>query len=100
MSEQALQELHEPKPLVSGPKPLPEQPQPERFHPLQELQELPQREHPERLPFEKAEALLQPQLPEERLRPLLQQLFEQQPQPVSKRLASAFARLPWQPQHD
>lgn len=100
MSEQALQELHEPKPLVSGPKPLPEQPQPERFHPLQELQELPQPEHPERLPFEKAEALLQPQLPEERLRPLLQQLFEQQPQPVSKRLASAFARLPWQPQHD
>lgn len=88
---------------MSGPKPLPEQPQPERFHPLQELQELqelPQPEHPERLPFEKAEALLQPQLPEERLRPLLQQLFEQQPQPVSKRLASAFARLPWQPQHD
>ena len=103
---------------MSGPKPLPEQPQPERFHPLQELQEfqqpdrfcplqelqelqeLPQPEHPERLPFEKAEALLQPQLLEERLRPLLQQLFEQQPQPVSKRLASAFARLPWQPQHD
>ena len=107
-----MQELHEPKPPVFRPKPPSEHPQPERFQPLQELQEfqqperfcplqeLPQPEHPERLPFEKAEALLQPQLPEERLRPLLQQLFEQQPQPVSKRLASAFARLPWQPQHD
>ena len=57
--------------------------QPERFQPLQELQEfqqperfcplqeLPQPEPPERLPFEMAEALLQPQLPEERLRPQL-----------------------------